>query len=520
MMKPINQNTNDFAEIRKDCVYVDKTAYLHRLITSKESKLYFVARPRRFGKSLMISTLKAIFEGRREIFDGLAITKTDYDWKTSPVIWFNFGFAAATTYDRFMASFPDIVKDALEASGYTYDSAATPAVNFGRAINWFADVKKTPCVILIDEYDDPVAKALANVEDAENIRDELSLIYGQIKDRVGKIRFMMMTGVSKFTKLSVFSVLSNLCDLTQEREYAALLGYTEEELDEYFSEHMSAHAEVMGLTDGEYREKLKWWYNGYRFSKQSEVSVYNPVSIGIMLFKKRNEFEGTWTTTGRPSMLMNFLKREGLLSVDYENGYTGGDEVFDVSDLRNLTAPAMLYQPGYLTIGDYSDGEYTLVVPDEEVRRDLLKLVAAVAAKEDEGWVARTVSYLVHADFDSFFYGLKSLFAHLPYDSTEARPHEMTFERALRILFAARGLRVTCEDMQAGGRADLVVEHPKGIFIFELKRDESAEAALDQIKTKNYAAPYLGRGVPVWALGLNFDSAARQLESRKVERLG
>ena len=518
-MKPINQSTNDFAQLREHCIYVDKTAYLHRLITSVESNLHFIARPRRFGKSLMISTLKAIFEGRHELFDGLAIAKTDYEWKTSPVIWFNFGFAAATTYRRFMEAFPDIVKDALEASGYTYDSAATPAVNFGRAINWFADVKKTPCVILIDEYDDPVAKALANFEDAENIRDELSLIYGQIKDRVGKIRFMMMTGVSKFTKLSVFSVLSNLRDLTQKPEYSALLGYTEAELDEYFSEHMAAHAEVMGITDAEYREKLKWWYNGYRFSKQSSVTVYNPVSIGITFADRGNEFEGTWTTTGRPSMLMNFLKRDGLLSIDYENGYTGGDEVFDVSDLRNLTAPAMLYQTGYLTIGDYSAGQYTLVVPDEEVRRDLLKLVAAVAAKRDEAWTGRMISALLAADFDKFFGGLKALFAALPYGAAEDCVYEMNYERALKVLFEAYGLLATCEDVQSGGRADLVVEHPKGIFIFELKRDESAEAALDQIKTKNYAAPYLGRGVPVWALGLNFDSAARQLESRLVERL-
>ena len=519
-MKPINQSTNDFAQLREHCIYVDKTAYLHRLITCKVSNLFFVARPRRFGKSLMISTLKAIFEGRRELFNDLAITKTDYDWKVSPVIWLNLGFAAAPSYEVFHKQFPNVLKKALSDVGFKYDDKELPSVNFANAIDYLADVKKTPCVILIDEYDDPVAQSLARVKDAEDVRDVLSTLYHQIKDRVGKIRFMMMTGVSKFTKLSVFSVLSNLSDISAKPEWAALLGYTEEELDEYFSEHMAAHAKIMGLTDEEYREKLKWWYNGYRFSKHSQVTVYNPVSVGITFAERSNEFEGTWTTTGRPSMLMNFIKREGLLSIDYENGYTGGNEIFDVSDLRNLTAPAMLYQTGYLTIGDYSAGEYTLVVPDEEVRRDLMKLVAAVAANEDEGWVARTVAYLTHADFESFFYGLKSLFAHLPYDAKEARPHEMTFERALKILFQARGFAVTCEDTQATGRADLVVEHPRGIFIFELKRDESAQAAMDQLKEKDYAAPYRAKGLPIWGLGLNFDSAARQLNGHLVERLG
>ena len=519
-MKPINQTTNDFAQLRKDCIYVDKTAYLHGLISSLSSNLFFIARPRRFGKSLMISTLKAIFEGRRELFDGLAITKADYDWRVSPVVYLNFGFAAAPSYEVFHSQLPYVMKKALEDAGYAYDEKRPPSVNFASAIDWFADVKKTPCVILIDEYDDPVAQALARVEDAEKVRDELSVIYHQIKDRVGKVRFMMMTGVSKFTKLSVFSVLSNLVDISQEPEYAALLGYTEEELDEYFPEHMVAHAKVMGLADAEYRKRMKLWYNGYRFSKHSSLTVYNPVSIGILLGRMRNEFEGTWTTTGRPSMLMNFIKREGLLSIDYENGFTGGEEIFDVSDLRNLTAPAMLYQTGYLTIGDYCAGEYSLVVPNEEVRRDLMKLVAAVAAEEDEGWVSRTVAYLTHADFESFFHGLKSLFAHLPYGAKEPRPHELSYERALKILFQARGLAVTCEDTQAGGRADLVVEHPRGIFIFELKRDESAETALDQIKQRNYAAPYLGKALPVWGLGLNFDSAKRQLDGYLVERLG
>ena len=521
-MKTIAENANDFESIRTmdrgNCIYVDKTDFFHRLVTASGRNLFFIARPRRFGKSLMITTFKYIFQGRRELFKGLKIDRTDYDWKVHPVIHLDFSFCAANTHAELMEGLPNTVDKALAAVGYAYEKSATPAVNLGNAVDWLFE-RGTPCVILIDEYDDPVAKALARPDEAELVRSELAKIYGQFKGRTNKIRFLMITGVSKFTKMSVFSALSNLTDLTFSPDYAEMLGYTEEELDAYFGEHMAAHAKVMGLSDEAYRAELKRWYNGYRFSAKKPVTVYNPVSIGLMLANPDDEFHGTWTETGRPSMLMNFIKREGLLAIDYEKGVTVRKEAFDVSDIRNLPAVGMLYQTGYLTIKDYEAGEYLLGIPDEEVRRDLLLLVAAQSAEKDATWVGGLITSLLHCEFDDFFYGLKSLFAHLPYGERERRSHEMNFERNLKILFWAFGLETVCEDRQTGGRADIVVEYRKAIYVFELKRDASADAALTQIHEKGYAKPYLADGRPVWAIGLAFDSKTRQLVDAKEERL-
>ena len=522
-MKTIAENANDFADLRTmgkgDCIYVDKTDYFHRLVTDSGRKLFFIARPRRFGKSLMITTFKAIFQGKRELFKGLKIDATDYDWKMHPVIHFDFSLCARSTHAEFMTEMPAVVKTAINKSGYVYDEKESPPVNFLNAIEYHY-AQGTPCVVLIDEYDDPVARALAKPSEANAIREELSGFYGKIKGKTNMIRFLMITGVSKFTKMSVFSALSNLTDISPKPEYAAMLGYAEEELDLYFAEHMAAHAKVMGLSDADYRAELKRWYNGYRFSVDCTTTVYNPVSMGLTFAERRPEFRGTWTQTGRPSMLMNFIKREGLLAIDYEDGVKVGENAFDVSDIRNLRAVAMLYQTGYLTIKDYDDGIYTLNVPDEEVRRDLLTLVASQAADEkDETWSTQMITHLKLGEFEDFFDGLKSLFAHLPYGAREGRAHEMSFERMLKILFWSQGLEVVTEDVQSQGRADMVVKARRAIYIIELKRDETAAVALQQIHEKSYAEPYMASGLPIWAIGLNFDSKTRQLTDAVHERL-
>ena len=523
-MKTIAENANDFADLRTmgkgDCIYVDKTDYFHRLVTDGGRKLFFIARPRRFGKSLMITTFKAIFEGKRELFRGLKIDETDYDWKVHPVIHLNFGFCAANTYAGFMEGFPNTVKQALLKVGFDYVAGESPAVNLGNAIEWFF-AKGTPCVILIDEYDDPVAKALADPVEAALVRSELAKIYGQFKDRTAMIRFLMITGVSKFTKMSVFSALSNLTDLSPKPEYAAMLGYTEEELGEYFGEHMAAHAKVMGLSDADYRAELKRWYNGYRFSPDNPVTVYNPVSTGLTFADRSPELRGTWTQTGRASTLMNYIKREGALQVDLDGVISAGESDFDVSDLDNMSAIGMLYQTGYLTIADYSQGLYQLRVPDEEVKRDIAALLAGAWAGRDAQWSASLGVKLRAGKWEDFFDGLKALYAKLPYGSRESgeRKNEFSYQRPLCALLAAQGFRYDPEVTQTVGRSDLIAEHPSGIWIFELKVDESAEAALAQIREKGYAAPYRARNLPIWAIGLNFDSKTRQLTGAVHERL-
>ena len=522
-MKTIAESANDFRDLRtkkSPCVYVDKTSHFHRLITDPGRTLFFIARPRRFGKSLMITTFKYIFQGRRELFEGLDITKTDYDWQVSPVIHIDFGLAAAAKCEDFKVELPSVMEMALEKSGYAYDKSEPPAVNFNRAIEYhFA--KGTPCVVLIDEYDDPVAKALRRVDEAEAVRDELAKIYGKIKGNTDKIRFLMITGVSKFTKMSVFSALSNLTDISNDPAYADMLGYTEEELDAYFGEHMAAHAKVMGLSDEAYRAELKRWFNGYRFTTENPITVYNPVSIGLTFAGQKTEFKGTWTQTGRSSMLMNFMRREGVVRIDPYRTISATEKDFDVSDLTDINPLGMLYQTGYLTIDSYNSGLYKLRVPDEEVRQDVAALVAQAMADRDAGWSATLGMRLRTCEWDDFFIGLKSLYAKLPYGSREAgeRKSEFSYQRPLCVLLAAQGFRYNPEVYLTGGRSDIVAEHPTGIWIFELKVDDSAEAALEQIRRRDYLAAYLADGRPVYALGLSFDSKTRQLKDLLAEQL-
>ena len=521
-MKPIATNIADFETLRtRGQLYVDKTAYLHRLVTDPSRTFFFCARPRRFGKSLSVTTLKSIFLGHREFFDGLAITKTDYDWKPHAVVHFNWGGVEVSDIETFEETFIKAVKRSLEEAGWTYDDALRPSDNLRDAIDYFHARDGVGPAILIDEYDDPVAKALADVPLAEKIRTRLSAIYAQFKDNSGKIRFLYITGVSKFTKLSVFSALSSLNDISFETAYAALYGYTEEELDANFGEHFRARADLMGLSYEAFRERLKFWYNGYRFGKVCPTRVYNPVSVALALTSDIPEFSPTWTSTGRASTLMNYIKREGALSIDPDRETFAVDADFDVADLAHIQPVGLLYQTGYLTITDYSYGLYTLRVPDEEVRQDLAALIAGAYAGKDAQWSASLGGKLRAGRFDVFFDGLKALYAKLPYGPHEGfeRKNEFSYTRPLCMLLAAQGFQYDPEAAQTVGRSDLVATHPCGVYVFELKVDVTAAAALEQIREKGYAEPYRARGLPIWAIGLAFDSKTRQLVDADVEKI-
>ena len=532
-MKPIATNTNDFETLRTlGQIYVDKTAQLHRMITDPSRSYFFCARPRRFGKSLSVTTMKSIFLGHREFFEDLAIAKTDYGWKQHVVIHLNWGDVDVSNLSAFEDTLETAVRTALVAAGWKYDKAMRPSSNLGAAIDFFGSIRHDPnkeeekdkgdgVVVLIDEYDDPVAKALADVKLAEQIRTRLAAIYAQFKDRTDKIRFLYITGVSKFTKLSVFSTLSSLNDVSFETAYADLYGYTEEELTANFSEHFHERALLMNLSDEEFREQLKFWYNGYRFGKVSPTRVYNPVSVALTLTSDVPEFGLTWTSTGRASMLVNYIKREGALSIDPDRPIDAGDADFDVSDLENIRPIGMLYQTGYLTIESYSQRLYKLRVPDEEVRQDLAALIAGAYAGKDAQWSASLGIKLRAGQWDDFFDGLRCLYAKLPYGAREKRErkNEAAYARPLCMLLAAQGFRYDPEVVQTQGRSDLIAEHPCGIYIFELKIDQSADEGLKQIHERGYAEPYKSRGLPIYAFGLSFDSQTRQFVDGKVEKI-
>ena len=519
-MQDIAQSTYDFGVMRANrSIYVDKTAILHALIKRDRDAFYFISRPRRFGKSLMLSTLAYIFRGQRELFKGLAIDKLDYDWAEYPILHFNFATMDVATFEGFKQQFGERIARSIEAGGAVYNPAVTPATNFSDAIRFLARDRGKPVVVLIDEYDAPVGAALNDAEKASAIRAELSAFYGEIKNNVSDIRFMMMTGVTKFTQLSVFSALNNLVDLTLQPEAATLLGYTEEELDHYFGEHLRAHAKVMGLSDEDYRGQLRWWYNGYRFSPDSEIKVYNPVAIGRTLLRRKNYFEPTWSETGHSTMLMKYLSAHPLTARDYECIPEVDRDIFDVYDLGNIGELTFLYQGGYLTIKDFSPiSGYTLGIPDEDVRQDLNQILVDQALKEDNalGWNKARIALLKY-DFPTFFTCLESFYARLTYGAKEGRVDEASYQRSLFVLLTAGGLRAVSEDTQAQGRADLVADAFGRVFIFELKVGGTAEEALAQIRDRRYDLPYLASAQTIHRIGLVFDPKTHQLLDTAVE---
>ena len=495
--------------------------YMHRLISTKGSKLVFVSRPRRFGKSLTISALKAIFQGRRELFEGLEIDKTDWGWEKYPIIHFEFNDVDTTSLESFEASLAFHVQDRLQEAGFSYDKSRPPPENFGAAIKSLSAANGGKgVVILIDEYDAPVGHTLDNIEVAESVRARLSSLYSQMKNRTGDIRFLLMTGVSKFTKLSVFSALNNIVDISQDNEYATMFGYTEEELSANFDEHLRDHAEKIGKSYDDYRAQLKRWYNGFRFAPEVETTVYNPISVAYTLFRKERSFKATWSSTGRPSMLMNYLKREDVLKIDPDKMRGVTDAEFDVAELRHLKPVAMLFQSGYLTIKDYNTvtESYTLGVPDEEVRRDLCTLMTGVAANETMAWAGSLGKKLLTECWDYFFDGLTSLYAAMAYGPKEKSVHENSYGRCLSFLLASQGFDFTMEAVQANGRADIIAKHPAMVCIFELKVDEPVDKAFKQIHEKGYAEPYRAETRPVWLIGLSFDSKTRKLVDFGAER--
>ena len=374
----IAQGTYDFRNMRKEGYrYVDKTALLYPLVTRGMDSFFFISRPRRFGKSLMLSTLECLFRGERELFKGLAIDKMDYDWAKYPILHFNFAGLNVETLETFKIDFSSRVKETLTKAGCTWNDADFPGANFSRAINTLAaDSEQKSVVVLIDEYDAPVGHALNDVPKAEAIRQELSNFYIQIKNNVGAIRFMMMTGVTKFTQLSVFSALNNLTDLTLQPEAATLLGYTEEELEANFSQSLHRHAEVMGLSYEDYRGQLRWWYNGYRFSPRCKTKVYNPLAIGRTLSRQSEFFEPTWSETGHSTALMQYLSTHPLTARDYECIPRVTRRIFDIYDLDAIKGVTLLYFLGCLTIKDFDPiSNFTLGVPNEDARRLLASLV-------------------------------------------------------------------------------------------------------------------------------------------------
>ena len=524
-MALINEGCSEFPMLRgARNIYVDKTDYFYRLIQTATATpcTFFLARPRRFGKSLMISTLKAIFQGKCELFEELAIAKEDYDWQSWPVFHFDLSQTTGETIERFRFRFQDHVAAEL-ARFEGIQLEAPPEVNFARALRQLQAQGKQ-AVVLIDEYDAPICHTLNRPELCETIRGELANFYAVLKGNQAAIRFAMITGISKFASMAVFSGLNNIVDLTYDPDYATMLGYTQKELEASFAEHLDRRAQEMGLSKADFMAGLAHWFNGYRFSGDSEESVYNPVAIERTLTSRSQRFEAQWSTTGRPSTLTTFLRRNELLSLDFDKPLMASPAELETPSKLDALAPiVVLYQTGYLTIKGYQAAydRYILGIPDEEIRRDLNAFLCELALPDD----AQRSRLNAHIDYESRDIFLRAdlpdFYAKCHYGATEERIQEYNYQRLLQAFFLARGFEPIVEAGQSSGkRADMVVKLPDFIYLFEFKTDgTTAQEALQQIKDKGYTTPYLHDGRPLVIVGLSFHKGKRELQGIAYEDL-
>ena len=509
MLKPITTSVYTFRDlIEGGFLYVDKTEQIQRLVAPSKGQ-YFLARPRRFGKSLLLSTLKSIFLGERHLFDGLALATFDRDWQTYPVIHIDLGSRQASSGTELQRLLSYAVDDAAGQYGLTLTRQES-AARFQELVEKLAGGGKV--VILIDEYDKPILGSIHDLEQATEIKNVLKAFYSVIKTTEPLQRFAFLTGVSKFSRVSVFSDLNNLTDLTMDARCAAICGYTQEELETNFAGYVERLAETQGDSVPEVLDRVREWYNGYRFSK-AETAVYNPVSTGRLF--DTEDFANYWFETGTPSFLINLLKKQDY-PVEEISGLQVDELGFSAYEIENLAPEPLLFQTGYITICDYDPdtGIYTLDYPNREVRNAFLRYLMDAftpVRKELAGsHLVKLVRALEEGDLELLFKHLRVFFENVPYDITLA--HERYYQTIFYLVFKIIGAQIDCEVRTAAGRIDAVAMTDSCIYVFEFKLMGTAEQALEQIREKRYFEKYLADGREVLLVGAAFDPETRNIE--------
>ena len=510
-MKPIDTSTFTFWKlIRHDYLYVDKTAFLYELVRRPFGQ-YFLARPRRFGKSLLVSTLKSIFLGERDLFEGLAIAEMDYDWERYPVIHIDLGSRQASSAEDLGRRLSEAVDDA--AADYEIRlSRDGCAVRFEELVHRLAEQGKV--VILIDEYDKPILGNAEDLAEVKRIKQTLKAFYSVIKTTEPVQRFAFLTGVSKFSKVSVFSDLNNLTDLTMDERFATALGYTQEELELYFADRIERLADKQGLPREALLSKISQWYNGYRFTEHTP-SVYNPVSVMNCL--DQGKFRSYWFETGTPSFLIDLIKKReyDLAGIETESVL---ETAFSTYEIENLEILPLLVQTGYLTIRDFQQRGnrrlFSLGYPNYEVKEAFNTWLAASYSGLERGMVESRLFRLIDAlegqDLDRFFSDLRVFFANIP--NTIHMRHEKYYQSIFYVIFSMIGLEIEAEVDTNIGRIDAVAATSDHVYLFEFKLHDTAESAMAQIREMRYYEKYLDRGKPVTLVGAAFDPNTRNVE--------
>ena len=502
-----------FREIReRECYYVDKTAYIRRLLN--EGKHYFLSRPRRFGKSLFLDTCKEVFEGNEPLFEGLAIHDR-WDWSVRhPVVRLSFGRGNFKEPGYVEAMLMEQLAAAERRSEVVSEFATAPG-RFAALLEALHDQAGQPVAVLIDEYDKPILDALEVPEVARANRDFLRGLYAVIKDCDAHVRFTFITGVSKFSKVSLFSGLNNLTDITLEPEYSAICGYSDADLDAVFA------PELPGLD----RDQIRDWYNGY--SWRGDEKVYNPFDI-LLLFRNR-EFKAHWFETGTPTFLVETLGKRHVSSLELGE-MVGSDELLSTFDVDHIATEALLFQTGYLTITDAEElgGKrlYQLGYPNREVRQSLNESLLGYLVQDSTRQMANSIRLYRLLEANDFV-GLETLFhaffASIPYEwytNNDIAGYEGYYASVFYSYFAALGLDITVEDSSSHGRLDMAVLFNGHVYLFEFKVVElaSAGAALAQLKERRYADKYRALGQPIHLIGVEFSKDERNVAAFDVEQ--
>jgi hypothetical protein len=516
-MKPITASVYTFEDlINNNFLYIDKSEYYWELIKNGKG-IYFMSRPRRFGKSLTVSALHAIFSGKRELFKGLALDSKPYDWGVFPVIHLDFGNAKANnaeTLEKYLRLRVQQEADRLGVNLKQSDSAAA----FDELITALAkDEQKV--VILIDEYDKPILNNILSPQ-INDILYILKAFYSTIKTCESKERFVFMTGVSKFSKVSVFSDLNNLEDLTMDATFATMMGYTQEELEANFDEYLKPLAEKQKIGYGDFLANIKLWYDGFRFEMNAET-VYNPVSLASFILKK-GDFRNYWFATGTPTFLLELAKTTNF-NIEQTLTEPVDELAFSAYEVDKLNPLVLMIQTGYLTIKSYEDGitgtDIYLDFPNQEVKAAFQTYFLAYyidkQAVETNGFSKKLVKALSAEKPDEFIKIFNSFMAGIPYDLHIKL--ERYYQTIFFVIFRMIGVYIQAEARTFDGRIDAFAAYGDNAYIFEFKLDSTAEIALEQIKTKEYFKQFENSDKKITLIGANFDSKTGKITDYKIE---
>jgi predicted AAA-ATPase/PD-(D/E)XK nuclease superfamily protein len=490
--------------ISNNYIYVDKTKDIYRLFSEGNKHYYFLSRPRRFGKTLLISTLKELFLGKRELFKGLWIDSSDWQWEKHPVIHLDFGAIAHNTVEQLTSSFSWNLTTIARNYEIDVSQAPTPQDKFKELVVQLA--KKHTVVVLIDEYDKPILDHLKDIEQAKAQRDALKSFYDVLKGLDEYLRAIFITGVTKFAKTSLFSGLNNLNDITIKPEVATLLGYTQEEITKYFADYIASLAHQNQTTFETILDEMKTWYNGYQFSKQA-IKVYNPFSVLYCL--KDKDFANYWYESGTPTFLITMVQAQYQNLEEIKELEIDADSL-GTFNIESIPLVPLLFQAGYLTFSSYNEGtkKFKLGYPNQEVALSFKRFLVASLAYTDRITVDTNLSKLAAAlkqqDLELFCKILQALFAHIPYNLHIDK--ESYYHSLFQFLMSLLALEAHSEVITNQGRIDTVIAINDLLYIFELKINKPTIEALEQIKERKYYERYALHHKNILLIGLVFNT--------------